>query len=313
MKKALRIIVFATFLLVSFLPLTAQKDIVMSQYMHNRYALNTAFSGNREVLSLYGGYRKKWAGIDGAPGSMLFSMHSPLRKENVALGLEVFNQQYGVNKQTGFIGSYTYRLRMSGNQKLAFSINGGGSFYSANWTEVSTLDGIGGEGAIDPEFASNESNFAPVVGFGTAWYSQKFFLGVSVPNFFYYNPYVEGGLNEFALDKANFLATGGYLFTLSKKWHLQPSFMARYNPEFDSSIDVNATVIYNNMLWVGGAYRTTGDFVAMVAYQVTPQLRFSYSLDYATGDISSYNDGTHEIAIQFDFGYKVNTPNPKFF
>jgi type IX secretion system PorP/SprF family membrane protein len=196
---------------------------------------------------------------------------------------------------------------------LAFSINGGGSFYNSNWTEISTFDPQKGEQAYDDVFAANESNFAPVVGFGSAWYSNKFFLGLSVPNFFYYDPYVEGGSNEFALDKANFLATGGYLFSLSKKWHLQPSFMAHYNPEFDSSLDINATVIYNNMLWFGGAYRTTGDFVALLAYQVTPQLRFSYSLDYTTGDISSFNDGTHEVAIQFDFGYKVKTPNPKFF
>ncbi|MBS2211667.1 type IX secretion system membrane protein PorP/SprF [Carboxylicivirga mesophila] len=311
MRKLTINLTLLVLMLLTVAPIMAQKDIVMSQYMHNRYALNTAFAGNREVLSLYGGYRKKWAGFEGAPGTMLFSMHSALKNENVALGFEVYNQQYGVNKETGFTFSYTYRIKLANHQKLAFSINGGGGFYNANWTDVATLGGASGQ--LDNVFANNESNFAPMIGFGAAWYSNRFFAGFSIPNFFYYDPYIEGGSNSFALNKADYLATAGYLFEMADRWHLQPSFMARINPEFGSSLDLNASVIYDNMIWVGAAYRTTKDIVAMLAYQVTPQLRFSYSLDYTTGEISSFNNGTHEIAIQYDFGYKVKTPNPKFF
>jgi len=310
MKTVSQNLMMAVFLLVTVLPLKAQKDIVMSQYMHNRYAINTAFAGNREVLSLYGGFRKKWAGFEGAPSSMLFSMHSALKNENVALGFDVYNQQYGVNKETGFSASYTYRLKLSGGQKLAFSVNAGGGFYSANWSEVATL---GNSGSLDPEFAANESNFAPIVGFGSAWYANNFFMGFSVPNFFYYDPYVLGGENSIALDKANYLLTAGYLFELSRKVHLQPSALARINPEFGSFVDVNASLIYNNQLWIGAGYRTSNDMTAMVGYQVSPQFRFSYSFDYSTGEISSYSNGTHEVAIQFDFGYRVKTSSPKFF
>ncbi|GEM_PF-563858 len=303
-------LIIIALLQLSVLPLTAQKDIVMSHYMHNCFALNTAFAGNREVISAYGSYRKKWMDIEGAPASMLFSMHTPLKNENVALGAELYNQQYGVNKETGFVFSYTYRLMMNDDSKLAFSINGGGAFHNSNWSEVSFL---GSNVTPDPNFANNESNFSPIVGFGAAWYSNRFFAGVSIPNFFYYNAYVEGGEYSFELNKASYLATAGYLFQLADNWQLQPSFMARYNSAFDSFIDINATVIYNNSIWVGTAYRTTKDIVAMVGYQITPQLRFSYSLDYTTGDIGSFNNGTHELAIQYDFGYKVKTPNPKFF
>ena len=78
-------------------------------------------------------------------------------------------------------------------------------------------------------------------------------------------------------------------------------------------MDINATIIYDNMIWLGASYRTTKEYVALVGYQITPQLRFSYSFDYTTGDLATYNNGTHEIALQFDFGFKVNSPNPKFF
>lgn len=302
-------IIIVFWLFVSVIPAFAQKDLVIGQYIHNRYALNTAFAGNREVLSLFGSYRKKWAGFNGSPNSQFFSAHTPLRNENIALGFELYNQNYGVSGQTGFVLSYTYRLQMSNNKKLAFSINGGGSSYSNNWSEVSVLN----EQVSDPQFAGNESSFAPVVGFGSAWYSEKFFLGLSVPNFFYYDSFVEGGESSFDLNKANYILTGGYLFSLAKRWHLQPSVMAHYNPSYELITDFSTTVIYNNMLWLGAGYRSTDDIVAMFGYQVTPQLRFSYSYDYNAGDISTYNNGTHEVAIQFDFGYKVKTPNPKFF
>ncbi len=309
MSKISKLLLSSLILFVFTLSAFAQKDIVMSQYMHNRYALNTAFAGNREVLSAYGTYRKKWLDISGSPSSTFFSIHSPLKNEKIALGVEVYNQQYAVNNQTGFVLSYTYRLRLTQERRLAFSINGGGDFYSANWTKVNTLD----TKVVDPVYTSNESNFTPILGFGSALYSKQFFVGFSIPNFYNYTPFMESGTNSFAPDKANYLLTGGYLFKVSNKWHLQPSFMARYNSQLDSFVDINATFIYNNMLWIGSGYRSTNDIVAMVGYQINQQLRFSYSLDYTMGEISSFNNGTHEIAIQYDFGFKVKTPNPKFF
>ncbi|TRX72278.1 type IX secretion system membrane protein PorP/SprF [Carboxylicivirga sp. M1479] len=311
MRQVINNIIITLLLLCSVAPVLAQKDMVMSQYLHNRYALNSAFAGNREVLSLYGGYRKKWAGFEGAPGTMLFSMHSPLKNEKVALGMEVFNQQYGVTKQTGFSFSYTYRIKMANKAKLAFSINGGGNFHSSNWSDVKTFEG-GGD-VIDDVFSVNESNFSPIVGFGTAWYSSKYFVGFSIPNFFYYNAYIDGGSSSLELNQANYLLTGGVLFDVSNALHFQPSMMLRYNPEQTTWLDVNASLIYNNALWLGVGYRTTNEITGMLAYQVSPQLRFSYSLDYSTGDISSHNNGTHEIAIQYDFGFKVKSSSPKFF
>jgi len=286
----------------------AQKDVVMSQYMHNRYTINPAFAGNRETLSLFGTFRKKWAGVNKSPHAQYVSCHAPLKNENVALGLEIYNQQVAVTGQTGISFSYTYRLQFDNDQKLAFSLSGGAAFRYSNWSDVKTLNDF----KTDPIFSTNESNIAPLIGFGAAWYSNKYFAGFSIPSFFYYDTYVEEK-SSFALDKANYLFTGGYLFELADRWDIQPTFLARINPSESTIVDVNATVIYDNMLWLGASYRTTNEYVAMVGYQITPQLRFSYSFDYTAGDIATYNNGTHEIALQFDFGFRVNTPNPKFF
>nr|WP_321450338.1 type IX secretion system membrane protein PorP/SprF [uncultured Carboxylicivirga sp.] len=296
------------FLSISSLAVHAQKELVMSQYMHNRYSINSAFAGNREAISIFGAYRQKWVGLNGAPSEQYFSGHAPLKNKKVALGLDIYNQQYGVTRQTGGAISYTYRIMMDEGQRLSFGLNAGFINYNSNWTEIETI-----EPDYDNIFSSNESSGTPLIGMGVAWYGNNFFVGLSVPNFVYFN-IGESKSEGFSPGKSNYIITGGYLFKVSKLIDIQPSVLAQYNPNEKSILDLNCTAIYNSTLWIGASVRNNMDIVGLVGYQITPQMRFAYSFDYSAGNyIRSYNSGTHEISIQFDFGYKINTPNPKFF
>lgn len=178
--------------------------------------------------------------------------------------------------------------------------------FSADWTDVKIFD------PNDVSFNANERKTNPTAGFGVGWYGDNFFTGFSIPSFFTYDEY-ENTSSVFDLSKSVYLVTGGYLFTFSPHWRLQPSLMMSFKPGRQNYLDVNSTLIYNDLLWVGLSYRTTQEIVAMVGYQVNPQLRFAYSFDYTTGEIGNYNNGTHEISIQYAFGYRIKTPNPKFF
>ncbi len=285
----------------------AQYDLSMSQYMHNRYAINKAFGGSRDALSLFGSFRKKWSGINGSPSGQYFSGHTPLKNEKIAIGIDLFNQQYAVSQNTGFSLSYTYRIRTNDKTWLGFAVTGGGNFMSADWSDVTTIDDN------DASFASNESRFNPTVGFGVSIYSNKFFAGVSIPSFFVQNEFDSSDIN-FDMSQIDYIATAGYAFSADEKWIIQPSFMAQYDGLMSELYtDINATFIYNSFIWAGVSYRTTDEIVGLLGVQINPQLRVAYSYDYSTGDIGSYNNGTHEISIQYDFSFKIKTPNPKFF
>lgn len=283
-----------------------QKELILSQYLHNRYAINNAFAGSREGLSIFGSFRKQWVGIPGSPQSQIVTAHMPLKNMQMAVGLEAFNEDIAITSHSGFILSYTYRVRINRETWMGFSLSGGLSNFSARWNEASAGD------LEDPVFSGNESSMGPQVGFGWSIYSRTWFAGISIPEFFYHDfSYLEN--TRFDLSRANYFATGGYIFDTGSPIELQPSFLLRYSPDRELPSDVSMTVIYDRMIWGGATWRTNNDLVGLVGFQVLPQLRVAYSYDYSIGDIGKFNKGSHEISIQYDFRYKTHSPSPKFF
>jgi type IX secretion system PorP/SprF family membrane protein len=307
-NATMRQIVFITLMLlfVQVFAAFGQKEIYISQYLHNQYTVNSAFAGSGEALTLFGSFRKQWAGIDGSPQAQLASANTPLRNDNVALGIELFNQNIGESRQSGFSASYTYRLRQSSYNWIGLGFNAGASSVVSNWSDVPVYD------PDDPLFASSETVFAPSLGLGATWYGPRFFSGLSISNLFYTDVY-ETGETSFDLSRSQFIATAGYLAGLGAHFDLQPSLLARFNTPYGSIFDVGATVIWHEMLWAGLTYRSSDEVTAMAAFQPSASLRLAYSIDFSTGDVASYNNGTHEISIRYYLGRKIKTDSPKFF
>ena len=300
-----RSIVIFLFVLQAF-SLWSQKEIYTSQYLHNQYTVNTAFAGSTEALTLFGAFRKQWVGIDGSPQAQLVSAHTPLKNEQIALGVELFNQNMGKSGQNGFAASYTYRLRQSTNHWIGLSVNAGVSTMKANWSEVPVLEGN------DPNFTSNESYFSPILGLGAAWYGQKFYTGLSTSNLFYTDIY-ETGETSFDFGKSQMILTAGYLAKLSNQFQLQPSALVRLNTMYGTIFDFGATVIWQDKFWAGLTYRNIDEITVLLAFQPSSQFRLSYSIDLGMGEVAQYNSGTHELTLRYYFGHKVQTSSPKFF
>ncbi len=289
----------------------AQREIVMSQYMYNKYSINPAFGGSHDVLSVFGSYHKQWVGFDNSPTGSLLTIHSPLKNEKVALGLNFYGEKYAVSSNTGFSFSYTYRMFLRGNKKLAFGVSGGMISYNSNWNQVVYAD-YSESYVTDDVFDSSEKSMSPWIGFGCAYYSSKYFVGVSIPNLVYYDIYYTNK-NTVDFNRLDYLFTAGYLFPLNESLSIQPSGLLRVNPDDETFADISATAVYLDRILFGVSYRTTNEMIAVVGCNINQQLRCTYSLDYNMNSLGKYNNGTHEISLQFDFGFKINTPNPKYF
>ncbi len=299
---------FLTIILLSAICVTvfAQKELVMTQYTHNQFAINPAFAGSRETLSAFGAYRMQWSGIPDAPNAQYFSMHAPLKNDKVALGVSFFNENVSIVQNTGFSAAYAYRLEVTQSSRLAFSLSAGLLSSKSSWDQLSLED------PDDPAFGENETYIDPMLGFGVAWYSQRYFAGFSIPDLFYTGTFDDES-PVFEPNRTNYLLTAGYLYALNPNVSLQPSTLVRYNPEQSTIVDLSANVLIENRFWAGLTYRTNNEIIAMAGWQASPQLRVAYSFDYPTGDLSNLNSGSHELSLQFDFGFTINTVNPRFF
>lgn len=81
-----------------------------SQYLLDGLIINPAYAGTRDALSIALSGRKRMLGFEGENTLASFSIHTPLKKERVALGLSLNHMSYGVTKQTSFFGYYAFHI-----------------------------------------------------------------------------------------------------------------------------------------------------------------------------------------------------------
>ena len=302
---------FALLLLIFPKTLLSQdRLLMMSQYTHNRYMLNPAFGGCRDALSIFGSYRLQWMGAPNPPNFQAFTAHAPMKNENVALGALIFNEKFGIYHGTKVNGSYTYRIITGSGSKIAFSLNPGIRFANFGMMDLDIID----EPDIifdDWQRLDYDARFS--LGFGTAWYGEKFFLGFSVYDFFYREAFDPDATFFSAGNSPALLITGGYLFNISENFKFQPSTLVNIEAEKHTITDISATFIISDVVWVGGTWRTNNEFIAMAGFSITPQLKVAYCYDYPTGELKKFSAGSHELSVHFDFGYKIITQSPKFF
>jgi type IX secretion system PorP/SprF family membrane protein len=310
MKKIL--LSFSFLLMVS--RLVAQQDPLYSQYMFNMLAVNPAYAGSREVISVTALARWQWAGIDGAPRTQTLSADMPIRHKSIGLGLQLTNDALGDSRNTGIYGSYAFRIRLDNRSLIALGVQGGASFYNLSLSDRN-YSGLGNQPA-DPA-ASNFSGVLPNAGFGVYFNNDRFYLGVSIPHLLknQLNNYttIDPRSNRAVQYRHLFLATG-FVVPLSDQVALKPSALVKLVTGSPIQFDINANVWLKEVFAVGLSYRSNTAVLAMIEAQFTKQFRFGYAYDFTYNNLRSYQSGSHEIMLRYEFGQDKNKMlTPRYF
>lgn len=279
---------------------------VYSQYMLNGLALNPAYAGSRDVFNITLGYRNQWVGFDGAPVSQSLSAHTPMKNENIALGLFLHNEQIDVRNNTSLYFNYAYRMPL-GNGRLALGLKAGGMIRNVNWSRIKLHD-LGDAVFQEPA----KQDMLPNFGFGAYYYTDRYYLGASVPFFLSDSTRNAKTVQYHDLSNYNYLLTGGVVLG-NGGIKVKPSFLLKYNEKNPLQIDANLSFIIGDLIWIGGSYRMEDALVGLVKVQLTDQLRIGYTYDYSLGQLSNYNSGSHEIVLIYDFRFRVSAVNPRYF
>ncbi len=286
---------------------------VYSQYLQNGLVINPAYAGSRGSLSAFLSYRMQWMGTDGAPEMQSVSLHTPMKNDRVALGLTAQFMQYGYTKSTSIYASYAYRIRTGDKGRLSFGLKAGADMSNTDYTGILLAN------ANDPVFTKNDKPYLlPNAGAGIYYFSEKFFTGFSVPAFLTYRKTGQSTIQAYhSFSDYDLLFSAGGLITFSPVFKFKPSVLVNYSLQKTKNLtqfDINGNFIIADLIWVGGAWRTSEEVVVgIVQVQISPQFMFGFSYDYPAGRLSSYSKGSSEFVLRYEFGSKVSAANPRYF
>jgi type IX secretion system PorP/SprF family membrane protein len=305
MKKLLTVL-----MILSATSLFAQQDALFSQYMFNKLAVNPAYAGSRELLTADVMYRYQWVNIAGAPKTISASMHSPLNNPHLALGFNMYNDRIGPLSYTGAMATFAYRIIFP-NGKLSFGIQAGVKNNGIVWEDLKSFD------VTDPFLTYQvKKKVVPDANFGIYYYSDKFFAGLSSRQLLQNQTVAvedTAGNTQFTKLLTHFYGMTGVAIPIGDNVVFRPSLLAKFVKNAPPQLDLNASFLFANTLWLGASYRTEKAISLITEINIAQNFRIGYSYDIWLNELKAYNKGSHEIRLSYDFNVKRRMVTPRYF
>ncbi|MFK7933599.1 MAG: type IX secretion system membrane protein PorP/SprF [Saprospiraceae bacterium] len=306
-------IIIGLLLLGTMWQLSAQSTPQYTQFFFNKLFFNPGYAGSKDVLAVNAHYRHQWEGVDGAPRTGTVTAHMPFFHNRCGIGLSVTNDRIALLESNSLRLSYAYRIPIKANRStLSIGLQGVFQQDRFNWNRAQVLEVQDG---VIP-FGQQQGGKGDF-GLGLYYASDRYYLGVSMPQFF-----DDGGLKAlFQFEDINqartYYAMSGLAIPLSDKFVLKPAILAAFNPNAPLSIDLNLSVLMLNTIWIGATLRTGAghDSVdAVFQYQLNKQWRAGIAYDLTLSELATYSQGSLEFIVEYLFDKDMDRlKNLRFF
>ena len=315
----------------------AQQKPHYTQYILNNYLLNPALSGIENYTDVKISARDQWVGLNGAPKTSYFSIHSPIGKKDdkttaTSIGIPGENPRgssywenytaseahhgvgfFMVNDQTGLYSrlsanvSYAYHVGLSAKTNISVGFSGGFSKVSYNRAKATPVD------LNDPALGSGANIYrvVPDLNAGIWLYSADYFFGIAAQQILSQKVSLSGNSEGLQL-MPHIFSTAGYRFLLSEDVNAIPSVMVKqvWRSSVSPQVDLNLKVQFRDMFWLGGNYRMEDGYAALIGVNVANNFNIGYSYDFTKTGLNTVSRGTHEFVVGFVIGndYKDSCP-----
>jgi type IX secretion system PorP/SprF family membrane protein len=329
-KQMIRKFIGAASLAAASLLSHAQQKPHYTQYVLNQYIINPAITGIENYTDIKISHRHQWAGIDDAPVTTYFTIHTPIGKEDDrttatshemngvnprgkaywqdytaapphhGVGLQVVNDRTGPLNNFSAYATYAYHRGISPRTSISAGFGAGISRMSVNTSMLTfgtPLDpAVYGTGIIN--------KVRPDLNAGVYIYSSDYFIGVSALQILPQK--VDFSNNAVKAEDAKMVphifATAGYRFLIGDNFNLIPSVMVKYLNPVPVQFEVNAKLQYLDVAWFGASYRINDGLAGMVGLNLGNRFNIGYSYDYTTSNLNQYSHGTHELMVGLIIG-----------
>ncbi|MCL2132004.1 MAG: type IX secretion system membrane protein PorP/SprF, partial [Lentimicrobiaceae bacterium] len=237
-----------------------------TQHMNTILPINPGIAGSAGICaSLH--YRQQWAGFydldtngvdkyKTAPRDIMLLLHAPVKALHGGLGLTVYNDAYGFQKDITVKLAYSFRMNIGGG---VLGVGPSIDLLSRKIDDSHWLPGSSG----DPDLINNmgKTDMYFDASFGAYYEMQnKWYAGVSSTQLIS----AIGGDKIYQKASRHMYFFGGYSFEVpsNPNWELKPCALIK--TDFKSA-QIDATMIaeWSGMYWVGASYRAI-DAVAIL-------------------------------------------------
>jgi len=278
----------------------AQQTFMYTQYMNNLTPLNTAYSLLDKAGSINTLVSKRLVGIDGAPTTLLLDADIPLNDIDGAFGIVVKNDVVAVENLTDVNAYFAKAVQLTDNNYLSVSISAGFSKYVANYSSLSD---------DDPQFSTTDVREAkPNVGFSVLYFSDNYYLGLSVPELNVRN-LGNASVEDIAYFRNNYYFSGAYITSAEDDIRFKAASLVSYSRGVPVLANISGTVYLKSVLGIGINYRTDKQVGGILSYTFSDfSFGYSYQAGISSNDLGAVNNATHEVTLSYRFGRGSGTP-----
>ena len=284
----------------------AQQDLVQTQYMFNLFSINPAYAGSKNTMDVNLSHRSQWVGLEGAPQTQVLSIHAPVMQKKVGLGMQISNDVIGPRQVLGVNTAYAYHIKLK-KAKLGFGLRAGIYNFTYDWNKLkyeSEHDAVIG--------INNPSKTAANFDFGMYYKSKFNYAGLEIAHLNQAKIYTSDSIASEAHLYPHLSVFYGHAFELTDKLVLKTSILARAVNQ-NNYIDLNASVLLNQFLWIGASYKTVGIVSAITKFNISSKFQAGYSLDYPVAK-TFLNLTSHELFLTYNFSiFKDAGVSPRYF
>ena len=290
------------------LQMVAQQDAMYTHYSFNTLAVNPGYAGSRDVTTVTGLHRSQWVGFDGAPVTQTLTLHSPVYRENIGLGLSLINDNIGPINVFSIYADLAFRFNVTSKTRISLGVKGGGSLLQGRLSEVNLQ-------SADFKFANLQSNFLPNFGTGIYVDNRNWYVGLSAPKLLE-NIFSNNLVSSLDGEDRHYYLIGGLITRINRNVKFRPTAYIKAAESAPIEGDLTALFVIREKLELGGMIRTGDGFGALIGYNFSPQMRVGYSFDWSLVNLTGvHNAGSHEVMMRYDIitVEKKNIHSPRYF
>lgn len=235
------------------------------------------------------------------------NVHSPAGNSNVAIGAVVaYNITPPDQNLFSFMTTYAYRIKLT-TGRLSLGLSAGVYGINSNMSSLYIRD----QG--DPSFPMDVyKRWVPNFGAGMLYYTDKLFVGLSVPELLS----IPGPDQSLKANPADYryILVGAYLFDFSSAFRLKPSVLVDYSKaltSFKASLNIG---LLDSRVFIGGAYDHPNYAIALLNLQINPKWLVGYAYTMGIGDVRTALGGSHEVVLRWEWRPVIKTiPDDPFY